>query len=280
MRFGSAAASTDDGADPSDDVVEQLVEQLHGQLDGQPPDMLLFFNASSPSAPVHGRDVAQQLRKACAARWPEGCDPVVLGTSWGCGAPGTGAIGGAPASGGCEELQESAALSLLGASLPRVRVLPFHAEPEHDGLPTLRGGSWADLALLPEAEAPHILLFTDPSQFGLGRYSDTILRYFDNALPFSTKVGGLVPGGGLISLDSDGGDTAVSTRGVGGAPRLQHRSSQPLKQRCRGAQVSCCRETLRSTRWCAKALCPLVRFSGSPRATVRACWSWTASLQR
>ena len=76
------------------------MEQLHGQLDGQPPDMLLFFNASSPSAPVHGRDVAQQLRKACAARWPEG-DPVVLGTSWGCGAPGTGAIGGAPASGGC-----------------------------------------------------------------------------------------------------------------------------------------------------------------------------------
>ena len=32
-------------------------------------------------------------------------------------------------------------------------------------------------ALLPEAETPHVILFSDPSQFGLGPYSDTILKY-------------------------------------------------------------------------------------------------------
>ena len=41
-------------------------------------------------------------------------------------------------------------------------------------------------------------------------------RYFDNALPFSAKVGGLVPGGGLISLECNGGETAVGTQGIAG----------------------------------------------------------------
>ena len=38
------------------------------------------------------------------------------------------------------------------------------------------------------------------------------IRYFDNILPFSAKVGGLVPGGGLISLECDGGEVAVGTQ--------------------------------------------------------------------
>ena len=50
----------------------------------------------------------------------------------------------------------------------------------------LRGGdcSWAELAVLPEGEAPHLLLFSQ------GARVDSILRYLDNALPFSAKVGG------------------------------------------------------------------------------------------
>jgi small ligand-binding sensory domain FIST len=211
MRFGSAIATTGMARTSSKlELADELLGQLDATLDGQAPDLLLFFNASEPRAPLHGRDVAQVLRERCAERWP-GAAPVVLGSSWSADNPGTGIIGGG------EERQQSAALTVLGARLPGVQVLPFHAEPEHDGLPTLVGAtSWAELAMLPKTEAPHVLVLTDPSQFGLGRYSDTILRYMDNVLPFSTKVGGLVPGGGLISLDCDGGAVTVGTQGVGG----------------------------------------------------------------
>eukprot|EP01043_Picozoa_sp_COSAG02_P049591 COSAG02_NODE_4996_length_4738_cov_2.522526_6_plen_520_part_00 len=214
MRFASAVAHCEQWVEHRDAsaVADDLIEQLHTQLCGQAPDLLIFFNASSTMAPLHGRDVARELRTRCATRWESSC-PVVLGASWGSAGPGTGVIGG---TGNCHEIQESAALTVLGASLPSVRVMPFHADPEHDGLPTLIGGSWADLALLPESEAPHVLLLSDPSQLGLGPYSDRILKYFDNALPFSAKVGGLVPGGGLISLECNGGETAVGTQGVGG----------------------------------------------------------------
>ena len=213
MKFASAVTHCEQWVEHRDasTVADDLIEQLQTQLCGQPPDLLIFFNASSPMAPLHGRDVARELRRRCTARWESSC-PVVLGASWGSAGPGTGVIGG----NSCNEIQESAALTVLAASLPSVRVIPFHADPEHDGLPTLIGGSWADLALLPESEAPHVLLLSDPSQLGLGQYSDKILKYCDNALPFSAKVGGLVPGGGLISLDCNGGETAVGTQGVAG----------------------------------------------------------------
>jgi small ligand-binding sensory domain FIST len=217
MKFASAVTHCEQWVEHRDAsaVVDGIIDQLDEQLDGQAPDLLIFFNASSPMVPLHGRDVAQELRERCAARW-ETSSPVVLGASWGSGGPGTGVIGGPARTTGCHEIQESAALTVLGASLPSVKVMPFFANPDHDSLPTLIGGSWAELALLPEAETPHVILFSDPSQFGLGPYSDTILKYFDNALPFSTKVGGLVPGGGLISLDYQGCKTAVGTQGVGG----------------------------------------------------------------
>ena len=225
MKFASAAVSElTTGFDPLEDscaaVADGLVEQLAEQLgDDQPPDLLIFFNASNPRAPMHGREVAAQLRERCAARWgPAAKPPVVLGASWGCDGPGTGVIGGSTAEGegdpaGCQEIQQQPALTVLGASLPGVRVMPFHAEPEHDGLPRLVGSgspSWAELALLPAADTGHVVLLTDPSAFGMGRYSDTILKYFDNALPFATKVGGLVPGGGLIYLHCDASDNGAN----------------------------------------------------------------------
>ena len=175
MKFASAVTDCEQWVKHRDAsaIADNLIEQLHTQLCGQAPDLLIFFNASSPMAPLHGATVARELRTRCTARWQSSC-PVVLGASWGSGGPGTGVIGGA---GTCHEIQESAALSVLAASLPSVRVMPFHADPEHDSLPTLLGGSWAELALLPESEAPHVILFSDPSQFGLGPYSDTILKY-------------------------------------------------------------------------------------------------------
>ena len=258
MRFGSAIV---DGLGEAAGVPErdaaavagELLTQLETQLGAQAPDLLLFFNASAATTPLHGRDVARLLREGCEARWA-GCAPVVVGASWGSIGPGTGVIGGSYTGSGddddgdgetvvcADERQEAAALAVLGAHLPGVAVLPFHASPTHDGLPTLVRGSWPELALLPEAEAPHVLLLTDPSPIGMGGYSDTMLRYFDNILPFSTKVGGLVPGGGtednhacaqekrmqthsrawhmkcsgLISLESDGGEVSIGTQGCAG----------------------------------------------------------------
>eukprot|EP01047_Picozoa_sp_COSAG01_P010836 COSAG01_NODE_467_length_16597_cov_10.933446_20_plen_164_part_00 len=39
-----------------------------------------------------------------------------------------------------------------------------------------------------------------------GPQSDTLLRYFDNALPFSVKVGGLVPNSGLLTVSGGGAE--------------------------------------------------------------------------
>lgn len=122
MKFASAVTHCEQWVEHRDAsaVVDGIIDQLDEQLDGQAPDLLIFFNASSPMVPLHGRDVAQELRERCAARW-ETSSPVVLGASWGSGGPGTGVIGGPARTTGCHEIQESAALTVLGASLPSVK---------------------------------------------------------------------------------------------------------------------------------------------------------------
>jgi len=243
MRFASAAAIADCDITPQNPfmVVEEILEQLTEQLGGEKPDLLLFFNATSRRAPLDGKDLANLLREAVVADAGSG-PAAILGTSWDCDGRGTGVVGGPPTADGCEEVHEIPAVTVLGAVLPDVRILPFVAEPDHDGLPILHSGSWPELAMLPEAEAAHVLLFSCCSSTqGAEPYSarhslpQPILQYFDNALPFSAKVGGLVPrgttaknpvidigsqlgeaAGGLITIDCDDGEHVVSTQGIGG----------------------------------------------------------------
>eukprot|EP01048_Picozoa_sp_COSAG05_P010398 COSAG05_NODE_911_length_6636_cov_56.263577_6_plen_224_part_00 len=156
IRFGSAIAdplgalSSADvgGSDVAATVAREILEQLQCQLAGQPPDLLLFFNASPAKAPLHGKDIARLLREGAEARWA-GSTPVVVGASWGCIAPGTGVVGGvggrrtdsgAIISDCAEERQETAALTVLGARLPGVRVLPFHPPPLARRLADARAG--------------------------------------------------------------------------------------------------------------------------------------------
>ena len=164
MRFGSASAISDCDITPQNPamIVEEIMEQLHDQLEGQRPDLLLFFSGSSNRAPLDGGVLARLLREHCVEHWDstdagDGAGAhagpaVILGTSWDCDAAGTGVVGGAPTIDGCEEVQEMPAVTVLGAVLPDVEVLAFTADPDQDSLPTLlHGGSWAQLATLPEA---------------------------------------------------------------------------------------------------------------------------------
>jgi small ligand-binding sensory domain FIST len=89
------------------------------------------------------------------------------------------------------ELEDHAAIALVGASLPEATLKVRHLRAEE--LPPLDGSPrpWRDLVGIDPAEAPDFLVLGDP--FSLE--ATTLLEGLDYAYPESTKVGGLASGG-------------------------------------------------------------------------------------
>lgn len=95
------------------------------------------------------------------------------------------------------EIEGEPALSLTLASLPGVKVHPFHLSA--DELPDLDSSpnTWVDLIGVSPAEQPQFVLLGDPA---FGRLND-LLQGLDFAYAGSTKVGGLASG----SMTAHGG---------------------------------------------------------------------------
>ncbi|UBF29432.1 FIST C-terminal domain-containing protein [Kovacikia minuta CCNUW1] len=105
----------------------------------------------------------------------------------GCG--GSGVIGMSQQA-QARELEGEPALALTLASLPGVRVHPFHLEAED--LPDLDSppDAWTRLIGVPATEQPHFVLLADPFS---ARVND-LLQGLDFAYPGAVKVGGLASG--------------------------------------------------------------------------------------
>jgi small ligand-binding sensory domain FIST len=165
-------------------ALRSCCEDIKEQLGSQEPDLVVFFTS------LVDNDTLQKTPAALQDAFP---NATILGSA---------AEGGIFASAG-GEVQGAPAVSVLAASLPDVEVASFHTDVV--ALPEINGHSWGDLTSLPEESTPHLLML------GSGHFNCApVLGYLDLALPFATKIGGIVPGrifyaGGEWRVDGVGG---------------------------------------------------------------------------
>lgn len=149
-------------------AVGDALGRLASALGDAPPDLLLVF-VSAQHEDAYER--LPELTRAAGAR-------VVVGCSAG------GVIGGG------REIEQQAAVAVVGAVLPGVRLAPFHLETEH--LPPLDAReAWAALVDAPADEDPHVLFLADPFTAEV----EPLLAGLDRHFPAGRKVGGLASGG-------------------------------------------------------------------------------------
>lgn len=110
------------------------------------------------------------------------------------GCSGGGVVGTNPGT-EAQEIEDQPALSLTLATLPGVKVHPFHLAT--DELPDLDSppDSWVDAIGVSPSEEPHFILLADPFS---ARLND-LLQGLDYAYPASVKVGGLASDGAMSS---------------------------------------------------------------------------------
>jgi small ligand-binding sensory domain FIST len=150
------------------EAVERAVEELCARLGSREPDLVIAF--ASPSL-VEGADVAELLH----ARLPRA---VLVGCS------GDGIIGAN------HEVEGAPALSLTGALLPGVRLLPFHVDTNLLPEPDARPEEWHQLLRVSPEQRPSLLIIGDPFTCD----AEALVAGLDKAYPEALKVGGLASG--------------------------------------------------------------------------------------
>lgn len=106
--------------------------------------------------------------------------------------------------GGGREVEQKPALSLTGAILPEVELVPFHVS--NDALPDMdaRPKTWQDLVKVSPEKQPQFILFSDPFSMDVDKFAMGL----DYAFPKSVKVGGLAssaraPGENILFLNQN-----------------------------------------------------------------------------
>src|SRR6266852_2753233 len=169
MRWASALSRNER---TSEAVAEAAAEVRRG-LAGASADLVVAF--VSP----HHLDAAAQLPAQVAASLP--------------GALLAGCTGGGIIGAG-HEVEDAPALSLTAASLPGVRLTPFHLE-QHELPESADAQEWRDAIEVDPATRPHFLLLADPLTVDAG----AVIAGLDSAYPAASKVGGLASGGPVRS---------------------------------------------------------------------------------
>ena len=165
MRWASALSRNER---TSEAVAEAAAEVRRG-LAGASADLVVAF--VSP----HHLDAAAQLPAQVAASLP--------------GALLAGCTGGGIIGAG-HEVEDAPALSLTAASLPGVRLTPFHLE-QHELPEGADPQEWRETIDVDPATRPHFLLLADPLTLDAG----ALVGGLDAAYPAASKVGGLASGG-------------------------------------------------------------------------------------
>ncbi|PKB65904.1 MAG: hypothetical protein BZY81_08800 [SAR202 cluster bacterium Io17-Chloro-G4] len=88
------------------------------------------------------------------------------------------------------EVEQRPGISITGASLPGVEIVPFHLSG--DSLPDLDAGpnSWEELLGVPSSQEPQFVVLADPFSFPV----QNLLMGLDFAYSQSAKIGGLASG--------------------------------------------------------------------------------------
>jgi small ligand-binding sensory domain FIST len=166
MRWWSTASEQ-----PSlDDATREAASALRAELAGIRPDLVIAF------ASDHHRTGYRELGSILAAE---------LGGGLLIGCTARSVIGGG------REIEESPALSLTAASLPGVRLTPFHLDLEELPEPGAPAAAWRRACRLEGGPEPHFLLLADPFSFDVER----LIRGLDAAFPSGKKLGGVASGG-------------------------------------------------------------------------------------
>lgn len=157
---------------PPEEALTKCLSEVQAEMKGAPVHLGILF--VSPHYMKVYRDFPPRVLEGL------GCDCLI-----GCSA--SGIIGGG------KEVEHRAAVSLTAASLPGVRLKPFHSLM--NGLPTLDSSpkAWQDWMGLSPADQPHFLLIADPLTFD----PEGLLSGLDFAFPQSAKIGGLASGTSL-----------------------------------------------------------------------------------
>lgn len=174
-------------------AISEAADYARRGLDGQSADLVVVF-----AAPQHERAFVR-LPSLIQAEFP---GALVFGCS------GGGIIGGHDRA---REIEGEAALSITAASLPGVRLVPFHFELDQEP----KGhSSWHDLVELGSwlgsaprsgtTSPPDFLLLPDPFSCDI----DALLASLDGAYPAAHKIGGVAsgargPGGNALFLGED-----------------------------------------------------------------------------
>lgn len=149
-------------------AIDDAASRLTGLLGG-PPDLVLAFLGGYP---------AEQCRLHAGYVHEALPDAELLGCT-------AGAV-----IGGGVEIEGGPAVSLVGAHLPGVQIVPFHLAPSELEPGRLSAESWARHLGLRAEHQPSFLLLPDPLTTDIER----LLGSLDLAYPRSPKVGGLASG--------------------------------------------------------------------------------------
>jgi small ligand-binding sensory domain FIST len=151
------------------EALAEITRDLRGGLGDRPPDLGLIF------ATPHHDAAWPEISDALADAFP---DTVWLGCS------GGGTLGGG------RELEGGGAIAAIAASLPGVKLHPFHLP--QDDVPDSESASefWTGHLGLEPGTTPHFLLLPDPFSCDVKR----LISGLDHAFPAGTKVGGLASG--------------------------------------------------------------------------------------
>jgi small ligand-binding sensory domain FIST len=165
MRWASALSSKE----RTDEAIVEAAAAVRRGLAGASADLVVAF-----ASPQH-LDAAARVPAIVEAELPG---------SLLAGCTGSGIIGAG------HEVEGAAALSLTAASLPGVRLTPFHLDQRE--LPeTADAQEWRDTIDVDPQSSPQFLLLADPMTID----AQALLAGLDAAYPRASKFGGLASGG-------------------------------------------------------------------------------------
>lgn len=180
MKWGSALSVQAETAL----AVSEAAAKVHEALEGSSADLVVVF-----AAPQH-REALYRLPRLVQAEFP---GALVFGCT------GGGIVGGGGSlENDTREIERQVALSLTAASLPGVRLQPFHFELDQGPQTPV---AWQErLGTAPQ----HFLLLPDPFSCDI----EQLLGALDSAYPTANKVGGVAsggrgPGGNALFLDDE-----------------------------------------------------------------------------
>jgi small ligand-binding sensory domain FIST len=165
MRWASALSSKE----RTDDAIVEAAATVRRGLAGASADLAVVF--ASP----HHLDAATRVPALVEAELP---GSLLVGCT------GSGIIGAG------REVEGATALSLTAASLPGVRLTPFHLDQRE--LPeSADAEEWRETIEVDPQASPHFLLLADPMTID----AQALVAGLDAAYPRASKFGGLASGG-------------------------------------------------------------------------------------